>query len=345
MITSIKKNIFLDVGDIYTKLFVLDECKGIEYNICFPTIAKKSVISKKTYSYYKELESDTYKLVGWDAAYLSTCEDVTEVKSKADIFDVLNKILFDYIKDGSLVNLNFIIDDDKEHNQIENIKKLHTYHNFPVRGYVNGVYVDKQYYFNNINCYPASDILKKYFLESFGKNVRNNVIIVIDIGFKRTKLFLLDFKNNNVTFSILSHGFDYYLTKLNEYFLDIDISLHPFVILKELERNNNIIETENGRYDASKVIQNVRFDLNRILVSEIEAILKDFYNSFLLWPDILYITGGGAIMNGDIIRAVLSSRYDHFKQMQVETMPRDYLIRRCMEVFPDNMGTAPIFRL
>ena len=78
---SYTKNIFLDAGNIYTKLFVLDDRNDIEYDICFPTIAKTSTISKETYSYYRELESDGYKLVGWDAAYLSTCEDVIEIKS------------------------------------------------------------------------------------------------------------------------------------------------------------------------------------------------------------------------------------------------------------------------
>jgi hypothetical protein len=311
----------------------LDDYNDVEYDICFPTIAKKSVIPGETYS-YKGPESDSHKLIGWDAAYLSSCEDVAEIKSKADVFEVLSKALFDYVEDGSFVNLNFIIDEDNEHDQIEDIHKLCTYEEYPVSALIKGSNVNKQYYFHNINCHSASDILKKYFLKSSGKKGRNNVIIVIDIGFKRTKLLLLDLKNNNATFSRLRHGFDYYLMKLNGSFLDVNITLHPFVILKELERNNTIIETANGKYDTSIIIKNARYDFNRILVNEIQTILKDFYKSFLVWPGSLYITGGGAILNGDIIRAILSSRFDSFKQTQVETSPRNYLLRRCLEVFP-----------
>ena len=46
--------------------------------------------------------------------------------------------------------------------------------------------------------------------------------------------------------------------------------------MKELERNNTIIETEEGEYDTSKVIENIRYDFNRNLVNEIQALLKNF---------------------------------------------------------------------
>jgi hypothetical protein len=324
------KNVFLDVGDLYTKLFVLGEDNNLEYDICFPTIAKRETVWEKTCGSYKEFESEGYKLVGWDAAYKSTYEDVVEIRSKASIFDILNKILFDYFKDQSSVNINFIVDEDDELIQIENLGKLYKGLGFHIDGHMNGVQLTKQYRLN-IKSHSVSGILKKYFF-SPSADEGQKVAIVIDIGFKKTKCLLLDMKNNNAVCHKLYHGFDYYLIKLKEYFADVDITLHPFILLKELERSNNIIDTGNGKYDISNIIENVRFDLCKILVNEIELILKNYYNSYLLWPDFLYITGGGAILNGNAIKAGLTSRYDHFKQTLIEPRPRNYLIRKYLGI-------------
>ncbi len=324
------KNVFLDVGDLYTKLLVFDVTQKLEYDICFPSIAKKDELSQKTYSCYEKSESGAYISVGWNAAYKCSYEDILKVQSKAAISEILNKVLFDYIPDRSAVNLNFIFEEGDEHVQIKHLKELYNNSSFFIKGFVNGLHVSKQYDLNILS-YSISDILKKFYLQSLKKDDQK-VIFVIDIGFKNTKLFLLDMVNNHVTFHKIPHGFDYYLVKLKEYLADDDITLHPFIILKELERKNTMIDTANGKFDASELLEHIKFDLNKVLLNEIDAFLKKYYHSFLLWPDFLYITGGGAGLNGDLIEAGLTSRFDQFKQTSVEPKPGNYLLRKCLHL-------------
>lgn len=328
--TSVK-NVFLDIGDIYTKFHVLDEDNKLLYNVCFPTIAKKGDVSHETCSYFKDVESENYMMVGWDAAYELEYDDIVKLKFKASAFDIFNKILFEYIDDGSVVNINFIADKAHDDIQLEDAEKIYKDCEYSVEGFINGVYITKHYTIN-ITSHMVTDILANYFAASTIQ-VDHDVVITIDIGFSRTKLFIIDTQDCNVVFDELHHGFDYYLMKLRDHFEDAGLCLHPFILLKELERNNAIIDTEDGAYDISKIIDNARFDLCKAIITETEEILKEFYNSFLVWPGFLYITGGGAILCGEAIKAELATRYDQFEKAYiVESKPRDYLVRTCLQL-------------
>ncbi|MGR3220951.1 MAG: hypothetical protein ACUZ8H_14200 [Candidatus Anammoxibacter sp.] len=325
------KNVFLDVGDIYTKFHVVDEHGNLEYNVCLPTIAKKVSVSNKTCSCFKDTESGSYMTVGMDAAYDLGYDDIIDLRFKAKTFDVINKILFDYIDDNATVNIYLISAEPDDDIQFDKAAKIYKDYDFPVKGFVNGVYITKRYTIN-LAGRMVSDILASYFgesaiLENHGR------VIVVDIGFKKTKLFIIDTNEDNVVFKNLFHGFDYYLVKLKGHFEEAGINVHPFIVLNELERNNFIIDTDEGTYDISKIIENARFDLSKAIIAETEDALKAFYNSFLVWPGFLYITGGGAVLCGDVIKADLASRYDQFtKGHLVESRPRDYLVRTCIQM-------------
>ncbi|MGR3177558.1 MAG: hypothetical protein ACUZ8E_05840 [Candidatus Anammoxibacter sp.] len=325
------KNVFLDVGDIYTKFHVLDEEGNLEYNVCMPTIAKKGSVSNETYSYFKDIESDSYMTVGLDAAHDLGYDDIIDLRFKAKTFEVLNKVLFDYIDDKSTVNINLISAEADDEIELDKVDKIYKDYDFPVDGFANGVYTTKHYTIN-ITGHMVSDILASSFEESTILE-NHDQFIVVDIGFKNTKLFIIDTSDDNVVFEKLFHGFDYYLVKLKGHFEEAGIDIHPFVVLNELERGNFIIDTDEGTYDISGIIENARFDLSKAIIVETEEVLKEFYHSFLVWPGFLYITGGGAVLCGEAIKADLASRYDQFKKgFLIESRPRDYLIRACVRI-------------
>lgn len=326
---SAEKNIYLDIGDLYTKLMILDSEDNLEIDACFPTMVKNTRISDKTCSYYKKSETETY-IVGWEAAYESSLEEILDIKTRASVFEVLNKVLFDYVKNKTAANLHIVFDDEEQNQDIDRFEELFKNCKFAVSGYANGVHATNQYALN-ISRHPAGDILKKSFEKSLN-NKDSNVSLVIDLGFKKTKVFTLDYKHNNLTLHKLAHGFDYYLKKISEHFLDNKVRFHPFVLLKELETGNTMVGTLNGKYDVTDLLRNIRYDLNKIIVNEIEEILIKYYESYLLWPEFLYITGGGAMLNGEIIKTDLATRIDHFKQTNIEKKPRNYLLRKCREV-------------
>lgn len=325
------KNIFLDIGDIYTKVYIFDEENFLQNDACFPTIAKKTVVLKEACSYFKNAKSGNFMSVGWDATYEAEYGDIVGLKLKASIFDVINKVLFDYIDDKSKVNINLIANEANNDFHLDDLEKIYKEKRVRVEGYIYGQYLTKHYTIN-IKVYMAPHILKKFFtISTIKKN--HDVLLVIDIGFKKTKLFVIDIKNDHTVFYKLFHGFDFYLIKLKNHFEDVGIHLHPFILLKELERNNTVIETDDGVYDISTIIENVRYDLCTALIREIEEKLKEFYNSFLVWPSFLYITGGGAILNAPVIKAELLSRYNQFSEANlVESKPRDYLLKICYQI-------------
>ncbi len=324
--TSVR-NVFLDMGDIYTKFHVLDEDNNLEYNVCFPTVVKRETIPNATCSYFQDADSGSYINVGWNAASDLGFDDMVNLKFKATVFEVFRKILFDYIEEGSTVNIHFIAAEASDDSLFEN-EKIYKDYDFPIKGYVNGLHITKRYTINVTN-HMVSDIIKSFFTISPSLE-EHNLILMIDIGFKKTKLFIIDTKSNNVTFKKFFHGFDYYLIKLNDHFKSAGLNINPFIFLKELERNNALIETNEEVYDITTIIENARYDLSIALISDIEEVLQEYYHSFLAWPGFLYIAGGGSILNGEIIKAGLASRFNQFnKTFLVESRPRDYLVRTC----------------
>lgn len=327
------QDIFLDVGDLYTKCHVLCADNGLRHNICFPTIAAEADAARGTCSHFKDVETETYKVVGWDAVDGIALDDVARLRRKATAFDIFNKILFGYIDDQSTVNINFIADEAHDDIQLENAEEIYDKSRYHVEGFVNGSYVTRNYTVN-LSCHMVSDILACSFQSSTLRDTGQGVVIAVDIGFCNTKVFIIDTESYNVVYEKLPHGFDYFLVKVNDHFDAAGINLHPFVMLKELERSNAVIDTDNGVYDISKIIDNVRFDFGNALVDEIDEVLRRYYHSFLVWPGFLYITGGGAAMGGDVVAAALVSRYGRFRDAcLIESRPRDYLVRACRRLF------------
>jgi hypothetical protein len=58
-------------------------------------------------------------------------------------------------------------------------------------------------------------------------------------------------------------------------------------------------------YDISLVMENVRWELNKEFKRFTTDMLTSYYTNRVDWPAMLVVTGGGASLNGDILRLSL----------------------------------------
>ena len=329
--------LLVDIGKIYTKCFILNSENELDFEICFPTIVKKAEKILSDFNYYKDYSTKDYLNVGFEAAYESEYSDIitkdesehSDIITKNEfgagissdlVYAVVSKILFENIKNKSFVNLIFIVDKEQNYNFL-NEQDI-----FEVFGIVFKKHKTKQYKVN-VKYLTAASVLKNYFLNSYQDYILD-VVLVVDIGFCKTRIYIINNKNNNVSFFELKNGVNYYLTKLKDYFENEEVYFNPFVILKELECKNTIIKTQMGDFDIKPAFENIRYDLNKLLVNEMEKILNQFYTSYLVWPDLLYITGGGSAFNGEIMVLDLFKRINGFNHVEVDSSPRFSLLNK-----------------
>jgi hypothetical protein len=74
-------------------------------------------------------------------------------------------------------------------------------------------------------------------------------------------------------------------------------------------------------YDISLVMENVRWDLNKGFTRFAADALTSYYTTRMEWPGLLVVTGGGAALNGDILRLSLEDGGYCFDDVYIERQP------------------------
>ena len=74
-------------------------------------------------------------------------------------------------------------------------------------------------------------------------------------------------------------------------------------------------------YDISLVLENVRWDLNKEFKRFTTDMLTSYYTNRVEWPAMLVVTGGGASLNGDILRLSLEEGGYCFDEVYIEKQP------------------------
>ena len=125
-------------------------------------------------------------------------------------------------------------------------------------------------------------------------------------------------------------GVSYYYEKIARLFADEVIDDHHFLwLVKQIELGCEEVEVRTNAsaapaprsYDVSLVLENVRWDLNKEFTRFTTDTLNSYYTNRVEWPALLVVTGGGASLNGDILRLSLEEEGYRFRDVYIEKQP------------------------
>jgi hypothetical protein len=92
--------------------------------------------------------------------------------------------------------------------------------------------------------------------------------------------------------------------------------------VKQIELGCEDVEVHHERQvNISLVIENVRWDLNKEFKRFTTDMLTSYYTNRVEWPAMLVVMGGGASLNGDILRLSLEEGGFCFDDVYVEKQP------------------------
>ena len=174
-----------------------------------------------------------------------------------------------------------------------------------------------------------------------GKNQLDfTTALVVDIGYNQTKLYVVDCEKGVERFQIGNCGVSFYYEKIVHLFAEEKIEDNHFLwLVKQIELGCEEVEVPRERkgemmghavalsnpfprhYDISLVLENVRWDLNKEFKRFTTDMLTSYYTNRVEWPAMLVVTGGGASLNGDILRLSLEEDGYRFKDIYIEKQP------------------------
>jgi hypothetical protein len=152
-------------------------------------------------------------------------------------------------------------------------------------------------------------------------------------------------------------GVSFYYEKIVHLFAEANIEDNHFLwLVKQIELGCEEVEVRRERkgamignavalstrfprhYDISLVMENVRWDLNKEFRRFTTDVLTSYYTNRVDWPAMLVVTGGGASLNGDILRLSLEEGGYCFKDVYIEKQPMYTLLEGAGYVLPAPQG-------
>jgi hypothetical protein len=160
------------------------------------------------------------------------------------------------------------------------------------------------------------------------------------VGHNKTKLYVVNRDNGVELFRTGNYGVSFYYEKIVRLIAEEDIhDNHYLWLVKQIELGCDEVEVRRGgdagaqgasgprskavprNFDVSLVMQNVRWDLNKEFKRITTDMLTSFYTSRVEWPALLVVTGGGAALNGDILRLSLEEGGYLFDDVYIDKQP------------------------
>jgi len=347
------KKILVDVGSFYTKVHVMlpalknggpehdgpehegkgqnDQAWQFHGRGFFPTLVGRAGDSDKGRLYY-EHEGELHA-VGYDCGGSLRLEQIVSAFAGEGLdtrraLVILKKIVFDYADNNDDLEISVVVDSFRIARIFEEIgAALH----------------NKKVDISAFRCYDRRRISKEVtirldlmsagdavagFLE---KKIRNvTTALVVDVGYNKTKLYVVDGEQGVELFRTGDCGVSYYYEKIAHLFSEENIEDNHFLwLVKQIELGCENVEVRRGShgektdriYDISLVLENVRWDLNKEFTRITADMLTSYYTNRVEWPALLAVMGGGASLNGDILRASLEEGGYCFHDVYVEKQP------------------------
>ena len=347
------KKILVDAGNFYTKVYVMHETLGNgredratqPYQFYgrgfFPTRVGRTGDVDKGKMYYED-GAELYA-VGYD------CSSSLGLNQVFDAFDdeeisarnariILKKIIFDYADIKDDLEIDVVVDSYRKAQVFEEIAEEYRDKEIEItafRGY------DKRrinkHATIHLDLLSSGDAVQG-FLDKKGLDF--GTALIIDVGYRKTKIYVVDSQNGVELFQVGDFGVASYYDKIVKLFAEEKIEDNHFLwLVKQVELGCEEIEVrrEGKRgmadnalalanrsprsYDISLVMENVRWDLNKEFKRLTTDILTAFYTNRVEWTDMLVVTGGGASLNGDILRLSLAESGYRFNDLYIENQP------------------------
>jgi len=294
----------------------------------FPTLVSRAGdINKGRMSY--EHEGRLYA-VGYDCGSSLRFDQIINAFNSARLSTskallILKKIIFDYADNDDDLEINVVVDSYEGAQVFEEIGEALRNRNVEIsafRGY------DKRRIRKevavNLDLLSSCDAVG-----GFLKKTRRNFAsaLVVDIGYNETKLYVVDCEKGVELFRIENCGVSFYYEKIVHLLAEENIDDNHFLwLVKQIELGCERIEvrreskevTLGNLYDISLVMENVRWDLNKEFRRFATDMLTSYYTNRVEWPAMLVVTGGGASLNGDILRLSLEGGGYSFNDVYIE---------------------------
>jgi hypothetical protein len=351
------EKILVDVGSFYTKVYVMrplsdngmgnrdDRSWQFYGRGFFPTLVSRAVDVNAGRVYY-EHEGVLYA-VGYD------CGSSLRLSQIIGAFDgkgldtcgallILKKIIFDNADNNAGLEISVVVDNCRIAQVFEEI---------------GASLRNKKVDISAFRCYDKRRIRKEVtisidllssgdavagFLE---KNTGDfTTALVVDMGYNKTKLYVIDGEKGVELFQTGDYGVSFYYEKILHLFAEENIDDNHFLwLVKQIELGCQNVEVCRGSigemtgnvYDISLVMDNVRWDLNKEFTRFTMDMLTSYYTNRVEWPAMMMVTGGGAALNGDILRLSLKEGGYCFNDVYIEKQPMytvlegaDYMLRR-----------------
>jgi hypothetical protein len=352
------KKILVDVGNFYSKVYVMHPVPGNgggdyrdqPYQFYgrgfFPTLVSRAGELDKGRMYY-EHEGDWYA-VGYDCGgslrleqILHAFDDQGFTTPKALI--ILKKIIFDYADNPDGLEIHVVVDSSQRARVFEEIGEALRNRKVEIsafRGY------DKRRISKEVtirlHLLSSGDAVAGFL----GKNQDDfTTALVVDVGYNRTKLYVVDCEKGVELFQVGNCGVSFYYEKIAQLFAEENIGDNHFLwLVKQIELGCEEVEVRRERmgallghapalsthfprhYDISLVMENVRWDLNKEFKRFATDMLTSYYTNRVEWPATFVVTGGGASLNGDILRLSLEEGGYRFQDIYVEKQPMYTLV-------------------
>jgi hypothetical protein len=337
------KKILVDAGNFYTKVYVMHQTLGNgredraaqPYQFYgrgfFPTLVGQAGDVDKGKMYYED-EDELYA-VGYDCSSSLGLDQIIDAFDGEEISArnariILKKIIFDYADINDDLGIHVVVDSYRKAQVFEEIGKelqnreveITAFRGYDERRIKKRVTI-------RLDLLSSGDAVEG-FLDI--NEMDFGTALVIDVGYRKTKIYVVDYENGVELFQIGDFGVASYYEKIVNLFAEAKIDDNHFLwLVKQVELGCEEVEVRREapsnpfprHYDISLVMENVRWDLNKEFKRFTTEMLTSYYANRVEWPSMLVLTGGGATLNGDILRLSLEESGYCFKDVYIEKQP------------------------
>jgi hypothetical protein len=336
------KIIQVDVGNFYTKVYVMhrisengrkdrtEQPHHFYGRGFFPTLVNRAGDIDKSRMHY-EHEGELYT-AGYDCSSLKLDQIIRAFDG--DGLDagkallILKRIIFDYADNGDDLEIDVVVDSYEKGRVFEEIGEALRNRKVEVSA-LRGC--DKRRIRKEmtvrLNLLSSGDAIAG-FLEK--KGLAFTTALVVDVGYHKTKLYVMDCEKGVELFRVENGGVSHYYEKIARLLAEEIIDDRHFLwLVKQIELGCEEVEVRTEApsnpssrcYDISLVMENVRWDLNKGFTRFAADALTSYYTTRMEWPGLLVVTGGGAALNGDILRLSLEDGGYCFDDVYIERQP------------------------
>ncbi len=330
------KKIYIDPGGFYTKVYVLehDQATGhVQFfgRSFFPSAAT-SILTLQERSLCYEHEGRIY-LVGsdcnnalWDLDDLSP-DGLRHRDLVARL--LVRKALFDYTEPEEEIDLNILSDGTVKREIFEDLGAEFT-GRLELAAYRGDKKITR---FLNVKAQilAASEGVLGYI-----QKIKTDFssAFLIDIGYRSTKMYVVTAKQGVEKFAFWEFGTKFYSEAILRALESEGLpATEPYWLMKQIELGCQSLDLPNiPPVGVSLIIENARWDTNKDFRRLTTDFITDYYNTNAKWVELLVITGGGALFNGELLSTSLSEMGYEFDDIYIDKSPLYTLIEGVVQL-------------